>query len=121
MTSTVPSKEHPPHKGGGGDTGLSLTTKSIAAHIDAKSGNDLLLAAAAHLVLVKHVEPFSRAQLLEAMKSAHSYYNKNYSANLTGYIKRAIQKDGPLAETASDSYALTAHARKSLEQKLADA
>ncbi len=102
-------------------TKLALTTNSIAAQLGSKSGSDLLLAAAAHLALVKNVEPFSRTQLLEAMKSATSYFNKNYATNLSSYIKTAIQKDGPLSETAKHSYALTASARKSLEQKLANA
>lgn len=109
------------HKVLDGASQLSLTTNSIAAHLDAKSGSDLLEAAAAHLVLVEQIEPFSRAQLLEAMKSATSYYSKNHASNLSRYIKQAIQKDGPLSERAKNSYALSANARKSLEQKLADA
>lgn len=106
---------------GGDSTTVSLTTNSIATRLGAKTGGDLLLAAAAHLALVKETEPFSRTQLLEAMKSATNYYNKNYSTNLSGYIKSALQKDGPLSETAKHTFALTATARASLEQKLADA
>lgn len=109
------------HKAADGTGHLSLTTNGIAAHLDAKSGSDLLEAAAARLVLVEQVEPFSRSQLLEAMKSATSYYSKNHASNLSRYIKQAIQKDGPLSERAKNSYALSASARKSLEQKLADA
>lgn len=99
---------------------VSLTTNSIAARLSAKTGGDLLLAAAAHLVLAKGVEPFTRTQLLDTMKSATSYYNKNYSTNLSGYIKTALHKDGPLAETAKHTYALTAPARAELEKTLAD-
>jgi len=104
----------------GGPT-ISLTTNSIAAQLGAKSGSDLLLAGAAHLALVKKQEPFTRQQLLTEMKSATSYFNKNYTTNLSSYLKTAIQKDGPLSETAKNSYALTAAARANLEKKLADA
>lgn len=88
---------------GGGKTGatggsagapkvISLTTGSIAAKLGAKSGSDLLKAAAAHLALDKKTEPFTRQQLLSEMQSATSYYKKSYSPNLTKYIKTALQK-----------------------------
>jgi len=98
----------------------SLTTGSIAATLGVKSGSDLLTAAAAHLALVKKTEPFTRQQLLTEMQSATSYYKSSYSPNLTKYIKTALQKGGPLSETAKNSYALTAAARADLEKKLAD-
>lgn len=105
---------------GGASKVASLTTGSIAAKLGAKSGSDLLMAAAAHLALVKNTEPFTRQQLLTEMQSATSYYKTTYSTNLTSYINRALQKDGPLSETAKNSYALTAAARTDLEKKLAD-
>jgi len=105
---------------GGSKNVASLTTGSIAAKIGAKSGSDLLLAAAGHLVLVKKIEPFSRAELLSEMKGATAYYKKNYSTNLSSYLKTAL-KDGPLSETAKNSFTLTAAARKDLEKRLADA
>lgn len=117
----APSKAQAKRKTPSSDEGLSLTTNSIASHLGSKSGSDLLLAAAAHLVLMEEIEPFSRAQLLGAMKSATSYYTKNHASNLTRYLKQAILKNGPLSERAKNSYALTAAARRSLEQKLADA
>jgi hypothetical protein len=104
----------------GGPKVASLTTGSIAAKLGAKSGSDLLTAAAAHLALVTNTEPFTRQQLLSEMQSATSYYKSSYSPNLTKYIKTALQKDGPLSETAKNSYALTAAARADLEKKLAD-
>jgi hypothetical protein len=98
----------------------SLTTGGIAAKLGAKSGSDLLKAAAAYLALVKNAQTFSRQQLLSEMQSATSYYKKSYSTNLTKYIKTALQKDGFLSETAKNSYALTAGARADLERRLAD-
>jgi hypothetical protein len=97
----------------------SLTTGSIAAKLAAKSGSDLLIAAAAHLAFVKKTEPFTRQQLLSEMQSATSYYKSNYSPNLSSYIKTALQKDGALSESAKNSYALTAATRADLEKKLA--
>jgi hypothetical protein len=97
----------------------SLTTESIAAKLGAKSGSDLLKAAAAHLALVKNEQAFSRQQLLSEMQGATSFYKKSYSTNLTKYIK-TLQKDGFLSEIAKNSYALTAGARAELEKKLAD-
>lgn len=98
----------------------SLTTASIAGKLGCKSGSDLLQAAAAHLALVKKVEPFSRQQLLAEMREATSYYRKNYSANLSKYIKTALLKDGVLSETAENSFALKAATRTDLEKKLAN-
>jgi hypothetical protein len=97
----------------------SLTTGSIAATLGCKSGSDLLLAAAAHLALMKKAEPFSRQKLLAEMQEATSYYKTSYSANLSKYIKTALLKDGPLSETAKNSFALKAAVRTQLEQKLA--
>ena len=63
------AKKHHMPAGGGGEV-LSLTTGSIAAKLSAKSGSDLLQAAAAHLALVSKKETFSRQQLLTEMQSA---------------------------------------------------
>jgi hypothetical protein len=97
----------------------SLTTGSIAAKLGAKTGTDLLTAAAAHLALVKKTEPFSRQVLLAEMKSATSYYKANYSGNLSKLLKTALQKGGVLSETAKNAYAMTASSRANLEAKLA--
>ena len=99
---------------------ITLTTASIAGRLEVKSGADLLQAAAAHLVLAKGSETFSRQELLAEMQSAPSYYKQSYSANLTAYIRTALQKNGPLSETSKDTYALKAAARKNLEAKIAD-
>jgi len=104
----------------GSDSVPQLTTGSIAAKLAAKSGSDLLMAAAAHLALVKKTEPFTRQQLLTEMQSATSYYKTSYSANLSQYIKTALQKDGGLSENAKNSFALTAAVRGDLEKRLAD-
>lgn len=99
---------------------LSLATNSIAVRLGVKSGSDLLKAAAACLALVNKTEPFSRQQLLREMQSATAYYKSTYGSNLTKYLRNAIQKDGPLSQTAQNAYALKAAARADLEKNLAD-
>lgn len=112
-------RKHAPPGGGGGEV-PTLTTGSIAAKLSAKSGSDLLLAAAAHLALVSKKDTFSRQQLLTEMQSATQYYKTSYSANLSKYFKTALLKDGFLSETSKNSFALKAAARGELEKKLAD-
>lgn len=97
----------------------TLTTGSIAGKIGAKSGSDLLLAAAGHLALVRKTDQFSRQQLLAEMRSATAYYKKTYANNLSKYLTSAL-KDGPLSEISTDSFALTASGRAELEKKLVD-
>lgn len=99
---------------------LQLTTGSIAAKISAKTGSDLLRAAAARIVLITGKETFSRQELLAEMQSATAYYKAGYSGNLSKTLKTALQKGGPLSETAKNTYALTA-ARAELESVLANA
>jgi hypothetical protein len=99
--------------------GLSLTTASIAAKLDVKSGPDLLKAAAAQLTLYGNKETFTRAELHDAMKSASGYYNKNYFSNLTK-ILASLVGDQTLVEVAKDTYALSAGTKTSLGAVLAN-
>ena len=113
----------PGGRGGSSEGGATeiptLTTGSIAAKLSVDSGGALLLAAAARLGLVDGKPTFTRQQLLEEMKSATAYYNKNYSSNLSKLLKTAL-KDDRLSETAKNVFALTASARSDLERRLAD-
>ena len=97
----------------------ALTTSTIAAKLKSKSGPTLLLAAAAHLILVKEKQTFTRQELLSEMKSASAYFKKSYSNNLTSYLKGAIT-EGRVRETAKNAYALSAEASNELETQLAD-
>lgn len=87
-------------------TEMQATTASLAARFQAKSGTDLIMAAAAHLSLVKKKESFSREELLDQMKSASQFYKPTYSNNLSKYIKTLI-KDGKLNEPSTNQYTLT--------------
>lgn len=118
----APHKKIPPAATTQSDTAatsnIKLTTTSIAHKLSVKTGPDLLIAAAAHLTLVKHQPTFPRQQLHDEMKSATSYYDKNYSANLSKHFTSAL-KGNKLTESAKDTYALTADAIKELEVRLA--
>lgn len=62
---------------------LGHSTNTIASAMDAKTGPDLALAAAAHLTLVRAQDRFSRKELLAEMQGAATFYNQNYSGNLS--------------------------------------
>lgn len=66
------------------------------------------------------MDKFSRKELLDEMKSATAYYNKNYATNLSAYLKSAL-KDDRLAEISNGVFALTAKATAEVEPKLANA
>lgn len=97
---------------------LQATTGTIAARLGVKSGPELALAAAARLTLSLGIESFSRAQLLEEMKSASAYFKQTYNKNLSGTLTRLL-KDGKLFETAKNTYSLSASQRSSMEARLA--
>jgi hypothetical protein len=52
------------------------------------------------------------------MKRATSYYKTTYNNNLSSYFTTLI-KDKKILERSTDSYALSASARKDLEAKVA--
>ena len=97
---------------------IQMTTNSIAAKLGVKSGSDLLVAATAHLAIVKCAFTSSRQQILTEMKTATSYYKKSYSTNFTKYLK-TVTDAGTLIENAANAYALSAKAKTDLEKKLA--
>jgi len=94
------------------------TTGAIASRLSSKSGTDLVIAAAAHLALVKGLASFTRQQLLEEMRTATAYYKKSYTNNLSRYLQTLL-KAGDLFESAKDTYALSAGKREELEKLLA--
>src|SRR4030067_2424975 len=69
------------------DSSLQLTTGTIAARFNVKTGPDLVLAAATHLVLIKGKQSFNRQQIIDEIKSASSYYKQSYLNNLRVRLK----------------------------------
>lgn len=96
---------------------LQLSTTSIAAKLSCSSGPELILAAAAHLTLVRKLEVFSRKQLLDEMKTASGYYKTTYRDNLSTNLKTLLKDK--LNEPSSGQFSLSAKARKELEVRLA--
>lgn len=96
---------------------VKLSTKSIAAKLSASSGQDIVIAATAHLALVKQQDVFSRQQILKEMQTASGYYKTSYGANLSGYLKTLL-KNGTLTEPSTGNLSLSAKARKDLGGRL---
>ena len=96
---------------------LQITTNTIAAKLNAKKGGDLILAACAHLALVKGVDTYTRSNILAEMKLATSYYKTTMNKNLSASLKTLV-KQSKLLETATDTYALHANTKTTIETTL---
>lgn len=89
--------------GGGGLTDLGV--ESIAARLGAKSGTDVLLAAAVYLEANQGKAFYSRRELLDAAKQGGGYYSDGISSNLTAYLTSLV-KGKKLNKRGDDQYAL---------------
>ncbi|MFS2047475.1 hypothetical protein ACEN9J_38175 [Variovorax sp. Varisp41] len=97
---------------------LQMTTGTIAARLQVKSGSELVLAAAAHLALVKRLPTFSRQTLIDEMRTATSHFKQTYVNNLSRALY-TLTKESKLNEPSKNTYALTAAAEKDLRASLA--
>lgn len=86
---------------------LQMTTNTIASKLSVKVGNDLVIAACAHLTFVKGADTFTRANILAEMKLASNYFKATMRKNLSSSLKTLINQ-GKILETAKDTYALDA-------------
>lgn len=86
---------------------LQMTARAVATALGGDSGAELVYAAAAFLAVVEQRATFTRAQLLEAMKSATGFYKPTYSNNLTSYLD-SLSKKGVLIETSNQVFAVKA-------------
>lgn len=102
----------------GSGNGLNLSTNSIAARTNSKSGSEILLCAMAQLELVQGKEESSRSEILEEMKKAKSYFNENMRKNMTNYVDSVV-KAKKVNQHGTDKYSLSAAERKVFEEKLA--
>lgn len=108
---------------GGAGSGSSLgefdhSTNTIATHLNATSGPELAIAAAAYLAHVKKKDTFTRQEINNEMKSATTYYNANMSTNLSKALNTLV-KSKRLNQVSKGVYALSATEKKALEAKLA--
>lgn len=96
---------------------LQMTTNTIAAKLNVKKGGELILAACAHLALVKGADKYTRSNILAEMKLATNYYKSTMNNNLTTSLKTLVQQ-GKLLETSTDTYALHANTKTTIETTL---
>ena len=97
---------------------VSLSTSSIAQKLGSKTGSDLAVAAAAHLVLVKKLDQFSHTELLAEMRGAKTFYKKGFHSNLGNHLKRLVNA-GRLNHLGGNDYALSENEITDLGAKLA--
>ena len=102
----------------GGD--FNYSTDTIATLIGARSGRDLILAAAAHLHFCQRKPTFTRHELTAEMRSAPSHFKGTFINNLSTYLTGLTRADR-LRSSGNDTYALSNKERQELEAKLAAA
>jgi hypothetical protein len=106
------------HAGGKSLGKHSIVT--IATLLGANSGPELVGAAAAYLHFSEGKTEFTRAEILNSMKTATGYWQENYSANLSGSLK-SLTKADKLRVVRDDTYSLPAKESKRLEAEIAKA
>jgi hypothetical protein len=97
---------------------VPLSTSSIAQKLGSKSGSDLAVAAAAHLILVKKGDKFSHTELLAEMREAKTFYKKSFHSNLGNHLKTLVNA-GRLNHISGNDYALSEKEITDLGVKLA--
>ncbi|MBI1359013.1 MAG: hypothetical protein GC155_01890 [Alphaproteobacteria bacterium] len=96
------------HSGGSKEEStIELAMGSVAAKLNAQSGPDLVIAAAAYLTLVKGETRLNRRDLINAMRDAPAYFKESMVGNLS-VILASLVKGGRLNEISKEIYALTA-------------
>lgn len=89
---------------------VDVTTNTIAQMIAAKTGSDLALAAIARINIVKGKSTALRAEILDEMKQASTYYKDTYAGNLSAYLDTLV-KSKRINLVARATYALAAAER----------
>lgn len=102
-----------------GQSSIGLSTKSIAARMDADGGPELAICAMAHLELVKGLESYERKSILDEMKTATGYYNSNMSGNNAANIASLV-KNKRVTEVGTGKFCLSAAEKKKVEAAIAD-
>lgn len=123
MVSAAPGAfDNPDHVlSGGGDTTpstINLSIQSVCAHMKAKSGSEVAMAAAAHLQICEGKTSFTRKELLSGMQNANGYYNQAMSGNLTKILKGLIGSKRIMA-LSGEQMALSASELASAKAQLA--
>ena len=104
----------------GGETGeiATLGMNTVAARLEAKSGPDLVMCAAAYLQICQGRPTFARRELSKAMQDATNYYNAGMNKNLSNFLK-TLTTGKRLNSLAEDKMSLAASEIGSMKAKLA--
>lgn len=89
----------------GATTGPKLSTSDFAVKMGAKSGTDLVMAAAASLHHSRGLEEFKRTDIHAEMKTAKAFYRSSYGGNLSKSLETLV-KSGRLQTPRPHTYAL---------------
>lgn len=99
------------------DSVIQMSSNTIAAKLNVKSGTDLIIAACATLSLVQNKDTFQRKDILTEMQAATNYYKNSYGANLTKYLKNLVSNQ-KLIERTKNTYALNASEKNKIKTAL---
>ena len=84
---------------------VKLSTTDFAVKMGAKSGTDLVMAAAAYLHHTVGLEEFRRPDILNAMKGAKAFFRASFGSNLSKSLD-TLTKSGRLGSPRPDTYGL---------------
>jgi hypothetical protein len=96
----------------------SLSTNTIAGKLAAKTGSDLLKAAAIRLGIVQKKVTFTRKELLAEMRAAPHFYKKSYANNIDKSFK-VLTEAGVILLQSDNTFALAANKRADLAKAIA--
>ena len=119
---TTPASEDeadPPESAADSQGPVNLSMANVATRLNANTGPELAIAAAAFLTICQEHEVFTRKDILGTMQAAPAHYKKSMSSNLSKSLQRLL-KDQRLNETAGNQYALTVGEKDRLSASLAD-
>jgi hypothetical protein len=113
----------PPSNGADPDNSASsdfgnLAPSSVAARLDAKTGTEVAIAAAAHLQICLGQDTFNRRDLLKTMQAKTGYYKASMGSNLIATLKSLV-KAKRINSLTGDQMSLSAGEIASLRAKLA--
>ena len=108
-----PSDAGPPKQG------LDIDTNTVASYLDAKTGPDLVFAAAVNLRLIQGKSRFTRNEIRQEMQSANSYWKQSDSSNLSQYLEGMV-KSRKLLRASNGEFSLSADSEREASKLLAE-
>lgn len=93
------------------------TTNTIATMLDVSNGAELVVAAMAHLMLVRGKDSCMRREINTEMKTATDFYNENMTKSLSVALENNINAQR-ITRVSADTYSLTDDERTRLEALL---